>query len=447
MSRLRYLLLVAVFLGLSACSLWDDTPQQASPGGLVVGDEPYAVRAGARVLTEGGSAADAATATYFALAVTYPVAAGLGGGGLCIVHDPSRGGNNEIDFLPRDTIQAGAYAVPGTVAGFALLQSRYGKLAWQRTVAPGEELASTGFSISHALAKRLDDNQNLIRLDAGLAAEFLDESGRLRPEGSTVSNPSLAQTLSEVRTTGQIGFYQGAVANRIATYSAAEGGAITTAELSAYAAGEGPAAATAVGVDTAFLPSRHVGAGAFIGAMLSHLVGEQGGPMTGENLATAVASATKQTMDEFHVASLPRDLGATAFAATDAKGQAVACAVTMNGPFGSGHTAAGTGITLARSPSSTGAGLAGAFLTPAIVLNGAQPVLVGAGAGGPNGTAALVYAILKLSQGADLTQPGEVHSTGIAPYDTVNVIACTVACAALPDPGASGLGAAAGTTP
>jgi len=165
-----------------------------------------------------------------------------------------------------------------------------------------------------------------------------------------------------------------------------------------------------------------------------------------ENLTGSVATATKATLDKFNIASLPRDLGATGFAATDDTGQSVACAVTMNGPFGSGHTAEGTGVTLAKAPSSGQAGLSAAFLTPVVATgSGGSLSLVGAGAGGPNGTAAIAYALIKLSAGQDITKPGELHSTGIAPYDTVNVIACPDGvCAAIPDPGANGLSAAGG---
>jgi gamma-glutamyltranspeptidase / glutathione hydrolase len=119
----------------------------------------------------------------------------------------------------------------------------------------------------------------------------------------------------------------------------------------------------------------------------------------------------------------------------------------MNGPFGSGHTAQGTGVTLAPAPSSGQAGLAAAFLTPVVATDGQGGAisLAGAGAGGPNGTAAIAYAMLKLAQGEDLTQQGALRSTGIAPFDTVNTIVCHSGnCATLPDPGASGLGAAAG---
>jgi gamma-glutamyltranspeptidase/glutathione hydrolase len=433
---------------LSGCSLLsaESTPK---PVGLVVGDEPVAVQVGSQILAEGGSAADAAAAMYFALAVTYPVAAGIGGGGICIIHDAPRGLDEEIDFLPRDTARGGAYAVPGAVSGFSLLQSTYGRLPWQRIVAPGEGLASAGFPISHALALRLGDNKDLIRLDAGMAGEFLDESGNVKAEGSQVRNPALAQTLASVRTEGPIGFYQGPTAASLVAYSSSEGGAISQADLQGYASGHGAAASVKLGDEITFLPSRRVGAGAFLSAMFSHLVDSSGVVNDGNNLGPAVAVATKSTLDEFHLSKLPRDFGATGFVATDADGQVVTCAVTMNGPFGSGHTAADTGITLARAPSSSqDAGLAAAFLAPAIALKGPALAFAGAGAGGPNGTAAIVYDLLRLSQSTDISQPVQFHSTGLEPYETVNVIACPgETCSAVPDPAAHGLGAAGGSNP
>jgi len=100
----------------------------ARTGSLIVGDEPIAVRAGATILSQGGSAVDAVTTTYFALAATFPVAAGLGGGGICIVHDGTTGRSEEFDFLPRDASGGGAYAVPGNVRGFAMMQNSIGSL-------------------------------------------------------------------------------------------------------------------------------------------------------------------------------------------------------------------------------------------------------------------------------------------------------------------------------
>jgi gamma-glutamyltranspeptidase/glutathione hydrolase len=415
------------------------------PGaGLVVGDEPDAVAAGAVVLAHGGNAADAAAATYFALSVTYPVAAALGGGGLCIVHDSARSKTEAFDFLAREASHGGPYAVPGNVSGFFLLQASYGRLPWQRVVSPAEGMAAAGFDISQALATRLAASQDVIRLDAGLAAEFLDEGGHVRPAGTLAVAPALAQSLSMIREFGPTGFYRGRIASAIVSYSEGQGGSIGNDDLASYTPRRGPPAITRVGNETVYLPASRTGAGRFAAALLSHLVDVTGQPKSAGNLIAPVASATKASLDAFGIESLPRDLGATGFAVEDPDGLAVACAVTMNGPFGSGHTAGGTGVTLAAAPDQGKAGLAAAFLTPVVAETDGKVSLAGAGAGGPNGTAGIALALLKLAGGEDVTRPGILHSTGIAPYDTVNVIACqNGSCAAVPDPGAHGLGASA----
>ena len=152
----------------------------------------------------------------------------------------------------------------------------------------------------------------------------------------------------------------------------------------------------------------------------------------------------KRALSGFSVANLPNDLGATGFAATDNSGRAVACAVTMNGPFGSGHTAQGTGVALARAPSSSTAGLAAAFLTPVLATDsGGQLLLAGAGAGGPVGTASIADALARLSKGEIVTRRGKTGGSDAAHYDTVNAILCEDgSCTALPDAGANGLGMA-----
>jgi len=410
----------------------------------VVGDEPFAVKVGAATLAQGGDAVDAATAMYFALSVTYPVSAGLGGGGICIVHDPVRNQSEEFNFLTRDAAGGGAYAVPGNVRGFALMQNAYGALPWQKLVAPAEVYARTGFPISRALAARLKEAEDVVRLDAGLAAEFMDEAGHVKGTGGIAVNIDLANTLATVRTQGADGFYADPVGAKIVAYSASQGGAIATRELAAYHANRVTPRVLRMGDDYVFLPESRTGAGAFTGALLDNLARAQATPVGEQDAEAAVIVAIKQTLRDFGLDSLPKDLGATGFAATDAKGQAVACAVTMNGPFGSGHTALGTGVTLAHSPSSGAVGLASAFLTPVIASpSGDRPAtLAGAGAGGPNGSAAIAYALIRIAHGKDIATRSELRSTGVAPYDTVNAIICTSeSCAALSDPGANGLGA------
>lgn len=424
--------------------------------GYAVGDEPYAVRAAVKVLNRGGSAADAATAMYFALSATYPVAAGLGGGGLCVVYDAASGRSQAIDFLARNAARGGAFAVPGNVRGFAALQANFGTLPWARDVSPGESLAAAGFPISSALAARLRASQNLVRLDAGLAAEFLNESGQVKAAGTTVSNPDLATTLAAIREHKAGAFYTGAIAQKIVAYAATQGGAISSADLADYRAGMGPPQVINLGSQRVFLPPASVGAGSFAAAVLSRLMGPDGSVRAADT-AAATRTAEAAALRQFGVQHLPRDLGATGFAARDKNGQAVACAVTMNGPFGSAHTVQGTGVTLANAPNAGQTGLAAAFLTPVvstknesgpIVLPGEESTravsLVGAGAGGPNGTAAIAYGLLRLARGEDMTRPGDLHESGVSAYDTVDAIVCQHGiCAVLPDAAAHGLGAAA----
>lgn len=401
--------------------------------GLAVGDEPFAVKTGIAILGEGGSAADAVTAMFFAMTATYPVAAGLGGGGICLVSDPAKG-IREFDFLPRAARAGGAFAVPGAVRGFYDVQSAFGTLPWQRDVAGGEAFAATGFPISHTLAMRLDNAQAVLRQDPALAAEFLDQTGRPKAEGTVVANPALSQTLATIRLSGADGFYKGAVANEVIRASAAQGGAISLQDFSEYRTGiENPRLTTEGDLSVA-LPVPSTGAGAFVQTLLANAT-------RGGDPENAVVAAVRQSLARFGISGLPADLGGTGFAAVDQGGQAAVCGVTANGVFGSGKSAGNSGVLLAAAPGAP-TGIAGAFLTPAIARDSSgKVVLAGAGAGGPNGTAAIAYALLRLAAGQSIDRPGDLRSTGAAPAVTVNVIACGAVCVALPDPGGHGLGA------
>ncbi len=406
------------------------TSTPAKITGLAVSDEPFAAQAGTATLAQGGSATDAAAAMFFTLSVTYPVAAGLGGGGICLVRD-TRGRITEFDFLARAANSGGAYAVPGAVAGFYEMQKAFGTLPWQRDVAPAEAYAATGFPISHVLAQRLAVTANIIAQDPSLAAEFM-AGGALKPEGGVAVNQPLSNTLSAIRMNGEDGFYAGPVAGSILAASAPGGRPLTQAELSAFHPTQTAARIVRTGEVTAAMPGPSTGAGVFIASLISNA--GTGDPQT------ASVNALRRALDAFHIQSVPPDLGATGFAALDANGQAAACAVTLNGPFGSGHSA-DAGMVLAASPA-TPAGISGAFLTPMIVLDSSNRVtLAGAGAGGPNGSAAMAYALLRRRSGAGVMRPGDLRSTGLAPFATINTIACRDGlCVALPDPGGSGLG-------
>ena len=431
----------------SSVGLEDDTPktytssEESTPhrSGIAVADEPLAARTGASALASGGSAVDAVTTMFFALSATYPVAAGPGAGGICLVHDLS-GQVTEFDFLTKAPKAGGAYALPGAVAGFAAMHKLYGALPWQRTVAPGEAFAATGFPVSEALAARLAWAQNILRLDATLAGEFLDQNGAPLAARSETRNTALGLTLSQIRQYQADGFYKGDVAAHIIAYSSAQGGGISAAELAATSVGQGPARSRGTGSFVTWLPGPRTGAGAFTGGLMDNLSRDL---RASGDAGVAMTQASRQTLAGFGVGALPRDMGSTGFAAVDANGQAAACAVTMNGPFGSGRTASGTGVVLAQTPSST-AGLASAFLAPVIATSGGSVGLIGAGAGGPNGAAAALYAVLEAAGGRELGKRGDLRGTGAEPFDTVNMISCGgEACVPLTDPGAHGAGVAA----
>ena len=268
----RILAGIAGLVALSGCAerlgLVPAAPKSVA---IVVGDEPYAVRAAVDVMAQGGDAVDAATALYFALSVTYPVAAGLGGGGICLVRDPATSQTQEFDFLARDSVGKGEFAVPGNVRGFAMMHAAYGALPWQRVVAASEGYAATGFPISQALATRLVASENVVRLDAGLAAEFMDESGHVKPAGSIVSNRDLAETLTAIRTQGFSAFYSGPVAVKIVSYSSAQGSTITAPELTAYPVTQSYASTMQFGNQFVSLPRQTTGSGAFAKTLFDNL--------------------------------------------------------------------------------------------------------------------------------------------------------------------------------
>jgi gamma-glutamyltranspeptidase/glutathione hydrolase len=410
--------------------------------GIAVADEPLAARAGASILADQGSAVDAVAAMFFTLTATYPVAAGLGSGGICLVRDVS-GQVTEFDFLTRAPRAGGYYALPGAVSGFSTMHRLYGSLPWQRVVSPGEAYASTGFPVSQTLARRLASAQNVVRLDASLAAEFLDQAGRPLAAGAETRNVALGESLSTIRLGNADGFYRGQIAARIAAYSASQGGGITAQELAATTTLQGPARMRSAGSYQVYLPGARTGAGAFSSAMMDNLSRDV---RSVRDPATAISTAVGQSLGAFGVNSVPGDLGSTGFAAVDASGEAASCAVTLNAPFGSGRTAAGTGVVLGATPSGQG-GVASAFLTPVIASSGDGVGLAGIGAGGPNGTAAALYAVLEAAAGRELGQRGDLHGTGRAPFDTVNMISCSPqSCVALTDPGARGMGVTAEVT-
>lgn len=416
-------------------------------GGFIVADEPQAALIARNVLEQGGTAIDAAVSLYFTLAVTQPQAASLGGGGICLVHDRSERTTESIEFLPRRASEGGPVAIPGNVRGFALMHARYGRAAWSSLLAPAERLAATGTPVSRAMARSIQGNAGTIRGDQALARGLLTPTGLPLKELDEATQIELASTLGLVRSRGVAALYAGDAATTFSSAIREAGGNVSAADLRNYRPVVSEAGQLSAGTVTLRIPSTSVGAGAFAERLWTDL--QAVAPTDG---ASAARTADNAALQLGAPGKLPDDLGSTGFAVATINGDAVACAVTTNGPFGVGRTASGMGITLARSPDDPIKGLAPAFLAPVIGLGPDQTTVayIGASGGGPSAVAGVQQVARQLvaNSGKGLGDAIGAATTGPAPL--VNAINCPsgfvgalAACQVGVDPDGAGLGAEA----
>jgi gamma-glutamyltranspeptidase/glutathione hydrolase len=249
---LSVLALVPVTIGLlTPHAVAGDEPKRFG-NGVVVSVCPEASAAGVSVLKAGGNAVDAAVATAFALAVTYPAAGNIGGGGFMLVHPP---GGSVTTFDYREMAPAAAtvdmYAagteryghkivgVPGTVRGLELAHKRFGKLPWKQLLAPAIELAESGFTLDAGMAGSLNSvvagSDRFPELRRVFGKRGGEESWR---PGDRLAQPDLAKTLRAIAEQGSGAFYEGPIADLIAAEMKSGGGLITKADLAAYKAKE-----------------------------------------------------------------------------------------------------------------------------------------------------------------------------------------------------------------
>lgn len=228
------------------------TPAHARHG-MVVAMEGIAADVGVSVLQKGGNAVDAAVAVGFALAVTHPFAGNIGGGGYMLIR-LADGRAAFIDFrerapeksshdmyldasgMPtRDSIEGWrSSGVPGSVRGFELALSKYGKRPWADDIAPAIDLASKGFPVSYALAESLKGSRSLAQSPE--SKRIFQKNGAFFEVGETLAQPELAQTLQRIAKNGANEFYEGETAKRLADEMAKHGGIISLADLKNYKA-------------------------------------------------------------------------------------------------------------------------------------------------------------------------------------------------------------------
>ncbi len=258
MFRLRSALPFLLLCGLAGVglSLLDgraaDKPTPVKHG-MVVAVSPPGADAGRDTLQKGGNAVDAAVATAFAMAVTYPAAGNIGGGGFMVVYPG--GDAKPVVFDYRETAPAAAsktlfkkgdglythkvVGVPGTVRGLALAHAKFGKLPWKDVVLPAVKLAEDGFAIDDALASSL----NYAVSGAGEFTELVRVLGKDNGKGTWKAGDKLVQkdlgkTLRRIAEDGADAFYTGPIADQIVAEMKSGDGIITKADLANYKAKE-----------------------------------------------------------------------------------------------------------------------------------------------------------------------------------------------------------------
>jgi len=229
--------------------------------GMVVTPEPRAARIGVDILKRGGNAVDAAVAVGFALAVTYPSAGNLGGGGFMVIHLAKDNTNTTIDY--RETAPAAAtptmfldargeadpaksrdsglaVGVPGTVAGLALAHQKYGSgnFSLAELMAPAIRLARDGVDLHDDTASSLARAQARLARWPSSKSIFFNSSGEVMEPGQSLVQADLAATLDAVARGGPRAFYDGPTAARIARAVRAAGGIMTADDLKNYRAVE-----------------------------------------------------------------------------------------------------------------------------------------------------------------------------------------------------------------
>jgi gamma-glutamyltranspeptidase/glutathione hydrolase len=265
MLRRSFLALVAFALSFAAPA--PVAAADVARHGMVVAQEARAARVGVEVLQNGGNAVDAAVATGFALAVTYPRAGNIGGGGYMVIHLADQGsgrggqvwgGAIAIDY--RETAPAAttrdvfldnkgdadpaksrdsalSIGVPGTVAGLALAHAKYGsgKFTLAELIAPAITLARDGIAVADDVADSLPRAQPRLARWPSSAKIFLKPDGNVLAPGDMLIQRDLADTLAAIARDGPRAFYQGPIADRIAAAVQSAGGRMTRADLAAYA--------------------------------------------------------------------------------------------------------------------------------------------------------------------------------------------------------------------
>jgi len=377
--------------------------------GMVVSANEIASQVGVDILKKGGNAVDAAVAVQFALAVVYPNAGNIGGGGF-MVYRSAKGETNTLDFREKASAAAGrdmylgadgkpvvekslygqlAAGVPGSVAGMEEAHRKYGKLKWADLLAPSVSLAAEGFKLSARQARELNGLKIRFTKLNPLGTALVKENTWI--EGDMLTQVELANTLKLIAEKGRKGFYEGAVADSIVAEMKRGGGIISKQDLLAYKAiWRKPVTGTYRGYDVVTMPPPSSGGIALVQLLkavesyplqkwgfntdstvqvmieaerrvyadrAAHLGDPDFYPVPQTRLIED--SYIKQRMSSFNwqKASTSAEISAgeiapteheetTHFSIVDREGNAVAITTTLNGSYGAGVVVKGAGFLL-----------------------------------------------------------------------------------------------------
>jgi len=249
--------LILLLLVSTVWSKGGKTPTYAREG-MVVSSSEIASKVGCNILENGGNAIDASIATAFALAVTWPSAGNIGGGGFMVYHN-SDGKVTSIDFREKAPIAATrdmylnkhgsihdnsnhdgflSIGVPGTVAGLYKAHQLYGKKPWSDLLEPAIKLASEGFEFTWALYNHANNDRLKERLQKYPSTVYVFYKKNLVPcqPGEIWRQPDLANTLRRIQEYGHDGFYKGQTAEKLAGFIQENGGLMTVEDIAEYEA-------------------------------------------------------------------------------------------------------------------------------------------------------------------------------------------------------------------
>ena len=401
---------VFIYAGLTSCNPFKDGKNPESyVHAAVVTAHPEASAVGLEVLKHGGNAVDAAVAVQFALAVVYPNAGNIGGGGFMVYRSADgtftsldfreaapgaattdmyldEAGNPIADLSLRGQLASG---VPGSVDGMVKAHDRYGKLDWTALLEPAVRLAEQGFAITAMQADELNRRKKSFEKYNPEGTAFVKPGNWVA--GDTLVQPELAHTLALIGQHGRAGFYEGETADRIVAEMAAGNGIISHDDLKNYEAKwRKPVAATYRGYRVVSMPPPSSGGIALIAMLKSveayplsrwgfqrdstmrvmieaerrvyadratHLGDPDYYEVPQAMLIDSAYNADRMQNINFQHASFSSDIYAgeiprteneetTHFSIVDEEGNAVAITTTINGSYGSQVVVAGAGFLL-----------------------------------------------------------------------------------------------------